>query len=227
MANIYLHYVLDLWIKQWREQHAKGDVIVIRYADDVVMGFSERINAERCLASLRERFAKFGLKLHPDKTRLIEFGRFASERRRERSEAEPETFDFLGFTHRCGASKSKGWFTVIRTTITKRMRTTIQRVKQQLIKMRHAPLRDTGQWLGRVVRRWFNYYAVPGNLRRLQQFVDEISKLWLQQIRRRSQRSSWTWLRLRPHLRKHLPRPKILHPYPEVRFLDRLEARAV
>ena len=108
LANIYLHYVLDLWIKQWREKHAKGDVVVIRYADDIVFGFTERINAERFLASLHERFAKFGLALHPEKTRLIEFGRFASERRRERGDGEPETFDFLGFTHRCGTTKTKG-----------------------------------------------------------------------------------------------------------------------
>ena len=156
-----------------------------------------------------------------------EFGRFASARRRERREGEPETFDCLGFTHRCGVSKSKGWFMVIRTTIAKRMRTTLQRIKQQLITMRHAPLRVTGRWLGRVVRGWYNYYAVPGNTRRLKQFADAVSKLWLRQIRRRSQRSTWTWIRLRPYLRKYLPRPTTIHPYPAARFLDRLKARAV
>jgi RNA-directed DNA polymerase len=218
---------LDLWIKQWRDQHAKGDVIVVRYADDIVFGFTERIKAERCLASLRERFAKFGLTLHPEKTRLIEFGRFASERRRERGDGEPETFDFLGFTHRCGTTKTKGWFTVERITIAKRMRQTLAKVKIQLIKMRHVPLGDVGRWLGRVVQGWMNYFAVPGNMRRLRQFVDEVSKLWYRQVQRRSQRSTWTWLRMRRLIRKYLPRPKIVHPYPEIRFLDRLAARAV
>ena len=219
--------MLDTWIKQWRDQHAKGDVIVIRYADDIVFGFTERINAERCLASLRERFAKFGLTLHPEKTRLIEFGRFASERRRERGDGESETFDFLGFTHRCGITKTKGWFTVERTTIAKRMRQTLARVKLQLIKMRHVPLGDVGRWLGRVVRGWMNYFAVPGNMRRLRQFVDEVSKLWYRQVQRRSQVSTWTWQRMRRLIRTYLPRPKIVHPYPEIRFLDRLAARAV
>lgn len=227
LANIYLHYVLDLWIKQWREHHAKGDVVVIRYADDIVLGFTERINAERCLASLRERFAKFGLTLHPEKTRLIEFGRFASERRRERGDGESETFDFLGFTHRCGITKTKGWFTVERTTIAKRMRQTLAKVKLQLIKMRHVPLGDVGRWLGRVVRGWMNYFAIPGNMRRIREFIDEVSKLWYRQVQRRSQRSRWTWPRMRRLIRTYLPRPKIVHPYPEIRFLDRLAARAV
>ena len=200
---------------------------MVRYADDIVFGFTERINAERCLASLRERFAKFGLTLHPEKTRLIEFGRFASERRRERGDGESETFDFLGFTHRCGITKTKGWFTVERTTIAQRMRQTLARVKLQLIKMRHVPLGDVGRWLGRVVRGWMNYFAVPGNMRRLRQFVDEVSKLWYRQVQRRSQVSTWTWQRMRRLIRTYLPRPKIVHPYPEIRFLDRLAARAV
>jgi RNA-directed DNA polymerase len=227
LANIYLHYVLDLWIKCWRDQYGKGDVIVIRYVDDIVFGFTERINAERFLKSLHERFAKFGLTLHAEKTRLIEFGRYASERRRERGDGEPETFDFLGFTHRCGTSKTKGWFTVERTTIATRMRRTLAKVKRQLVKMRHVPLGDTGRWLRHVVHGWMNYFAVPGNLRRVRQFVDEVSKLWYRQVQRRSQRSNWTWPRMRRLIRKYLPRPQVIHAYPEVRFLDRLAARAV
>ncbi len=165
--------------------------------------------------------------MHPEKTRLIEFGRFASERRRERGDGESETFDFLGFTHRCGITKTKGWYTVERTTIAKRMRQTLAKVKLQLIKMRHVPLGDVGRWLGRVVRGWMNYFAIPGNMRRIREFIDEVSKLWYRQVQRRSQRSRCTWPRMRRLIRTYLPRPKIVHPYPEIRFLDRLAARAV
>lgn len=220
LANVYLHYVLDLWVQWWRKHHCRGDVIVIRYADDFVIGFQHRTEADACLAALRQRFGKFGLQLHETKTRLIEFGRFAADRRAARGESRPETFDFLGFTHVCGKTRSHGWFTVWRFSIAKRMRATLAAIKQQLRKRMHRPLGETARWLASVVRGWLQYHAVPGNSRRLCQFVDEVSKLWLAALRRRSQKGKqrWTWTRMYRLVRKHLPRPRILHPYPQTRF---------
>jgi len=229
LANVFLHYVFDLWIEWWRKNRCRGDIVVVRYADDFVIGFENRSEATACLEELRTRLAKFGLKLHDTKTRLIEFGRFAIERRRERGEGRPETFNFLGFTHRCEKSRSKGWFTIRRTTIAKRMRATISAIKQKLRLRMHCPLGETARWLRRVVQGWLNYHAVPGNSRRLCQFVDEVSKHWLQTLRKRSQKGAarWTWSRMRRLVRKHLPRPSVLHPYPSERFHARLKVRAV
>jgi len=229
LANVYLHYVFDLWVEWWRREHSHGDVIVVRYADDFVIGFEHRTDAEQCLESLRTRFAKFGLKLHPEKTRLIEFGRFAIDRRKKRGEGRPETFDFLGFTHVCDKTRKHGCFTIRRYTIAKRMRATVAAIKQQLRKRMHRPLGETARWLRTVVQGWMNYYAVPGNYRKLQEFVDEVSKRWLTVLRRRSQKGQgrWNWRRVHRLVRKHLPRPGILHPYPQDRFRARLKAGAV
>lgn len=227
LANVFLHYVFDLWIDWWRQQPGRGDVVVVRYADDMVIGFEREADARQCMDELQQRFAKFGLKLNDGKTRLIEFGRYAAERRQRSGNRRPETFDFLGFTHQCGKTRTHGWFTVRRTSIAKRMRSKLADLKQDLRKRRHDSIGETGRWLGRVVQGWMNYHAVPGNMVCLQQFVDTLSTLWLRQLRRRSQRSTWTWQRMHVLVRKHLPRPHIVHPYPDQRFRARLAARAV
>lgn len=227
LANVFLHYVFDLWTVRWRQQKGRGAVVVVRYADDMVIGFERQEDANACLEELRIRFGQFGLKLNDGKTRQFEFGRYAIERRAKRGDRRPETFDFLGFTHQCGRTRKQGWFTVRRISIAKRMRAKLSALKQELRKRRHDDLGETGRWLGRVVRGWMNYHAVPGNIVRLQQFVDCVTHLWLRQLRRRSQRTRWTWRRMHLLVRRHLPKPRILHPYPNVRFRDRLAARAV
>jgi RNA-directed DNA polymerase len=218
LANVYLHYVLDLWVEQWRKRHAQGDVIIVRYADDFVMGFQHRIDAERCLAELRGRFEKFGLELHPEKTRLLEFGRYAAERRGKRGLGKPETFTFLGFTHYCGTTR-KGTFTIKRRSAAKRMRAKLQEVKIRLQRLQHAPVAHVGKWLRAVVQGWFNYHAVPGNSPCLDQFRTQIGRLWLSVLRRRSQRGRvWRWERMSRLLRRWLPPARILHPYPNERL---------
>jgi RNA-directed DNA polymerase len=218
LANVFLHYVFDLWVQQWRKQRAPGDVIVVRYADDFVMGFQHRSDAERCLQELRGRLAKFGLELHPDKTRLIEFGRFAAERRAKRGLGKPETFDFLGFTHYCGTTR-KGAFTIKRRSVAKRLRATLQAIKAQLVRRMHFPVADVGRWLRAVVQGWFTYHAVPGNSPCLDQFRTQVGRLWRGVLRRRGQKGragGWEhWSRL---LRCWLPPARILHPYPNERF---------
>ena len=229
LSNVYLHYVFDLWMKWWREKRCQGEVIVVRYADDFVIGFEHHDEAQACLEELRARFAKFGLKLHGEKTRLIEFGRYASEDREKRSDKKPETFDFLGFTHKCAMTRKDGRFTIHRHTIAKRMRATLLKIRLELRKRMNRPLGENGRWLRRVVQGWLNYHAVPSNSHRIGRFVDEVSRHWLRCIRRRSQRgkSGWTWARMHMLVRRHLPRPHIIHPYPEQRFRARLKARAV
>lgn len=218
LANIYLHYVFDLWVNQWRRKSAHGDMIVVRYADDAVLGFEHRKEAEAFLEWLRERMRKFGLELHSEKTRLIEFGRFAEENRKRRGEGKPETFDFLGFTHMCGRTKKGNWFTVRRQTIKKRLRSKLQAVRQELRKRWHERIADTGAWLRSVVQGYFNYHAVPGNFRALQAFRREVARAWLEALRRRSQRHRLPWERFRSILDRYLPLPRILHPAPGVRF---------
>lgn len=227
LANVFLHYVFDLWIQWWRSQRGRGDIVVIRYADDFVIGFQRKSEAEACLNELRQRFAKFGLKLHSSKTRLIEFGRYAAERRAKRGEGRPETFDFLGFTHRCGVTRRHGWFTIHRETMTKRLRATLARLKQELRHRRHWPTGVVGAWLRRVMQGWLNYHAIPGNMRQMQVFRREIAKMWLYQLQRRSQRSNWTWSRMHRLTDKYLPALRVLHAYPNVRFRARLNAGAV
>jgi group II intron reverse transcriptase/maturase len=217
LANIYLHYVFDLWVNAWRKKHARGDVIVVRYADDTVLGFQDAEEADRFLEDFRERLGKFGLELHPEKTRRIEFGRYAELNRKQRGEGKPETFDFLGFTHISGKN-SKGYFTVKRRTIRKRLRAKLQEIKQQLPRRRHDPVAQTGEWLRSVVQGYFNYHAVPGNLESLGTFRERLIRLWRTQLRQRSQRYCLTWDRLRQLADRWLPQPRVLHPWPMQRF---------
>ena len=218
LANIYLHYVFDLWVNQWRGKWAHGDMIVVRNADDAVLGFERREDAEAFLEQLGERMRKFGLELHAEKTRLIEFGRFAEERRKRRGEGKPETFDFLGFTHICGKTWKGHWFTVRRQTVKKRLRSKLQAVRQELRKRRHERIAETGDWLRSVVQGYFNYHAVPGNFAALQTFRREVARAWLAALRRRSQRHRLPWEHFRSILDRYLPLPCILHPEPGVRF---------
>lgn len=217
LANVYLHYVLDLWAQQWRKRHATGDVIIVRYADDFVVGFQHRQEAERFLRELRERFVEFGLQLHPEKTRLIEFGRYAAERRRERGEGKPETFGFLGFTHICGKSR-KGGFSLKRKPMAKRMRRTLERIYREMRRRMHHKIGEQGQWLRRVVQGWFNYYALPDTRQVLDSFRNEVTRLWRLSLRRRSQRArrKLTWAKMRLLADQWLPKARILHPYPDL-----------
>lgn len=217
-ANVFLHYVLDLWINDWRQRHARGEVMIVRYADDFVIGFREESDARRCLAELRERFAKFGLELHPDKTRLIEFGRYAEERRAKRGDGPPETFDFLGFTHISGKTR-RGDFTIHRKTSRKKFHAKLLELQIELSRRIHDELAQVGGWLQSVFRGWCQYYAVPGNYTRLRQFRDALQVMWLRKLRRRSQRGRrLTWNKFSTLSTRWLPTPKILHPYPNVRF---------
>ena len=227
LANLYLHYVLDLWIEQWRNGRGRKDVVVVRYIDDFVIGFESKADAEACLEALRERFGKFVLELHPEKTRLIEFGRYAIERRAKRGEGRPETFDFLGFTHRCDTSPKNGWFMIRRETRPSRMTRTLAEIKMQLHRRRHRSIGQNGRWLGSVMRGWMGYHAIPGNVSRLRRFRDEVSRLWLRSLRRRSQRHRWPWSRMKRLLRIYLPAAKVTHPYPDQRFRARIKAGAV
>jgi RNA-directed DNA polymerase len=226
LANIYLHYALDLWVKAWRKKVARGEMIVIRYADDAVLGFEHRADAVRCQKELGERLGKFGLELHPEKTRLIEFGRFAISNRRERGKGKPETFDFLGFTHACGKAGNGTSFIVRRKTAGKKMRAKLQAIKVELRKRMHDPLRSTGEWLQSVVRGYFQYYAVPGNTPTLNAFRFRLVRLWRHVICRRSQKHPPSWERLAGLFRRWLPQPHVLHPYPHVRFDAMIQGRS-
>jgi group II intron reverse transcriptase/maturase len=216
-ANIYLHYVFDLWVQAWRKKHARGDMIVLRYADDTLLGFQHQAEADRFLESFRERLAKFGLELHPDKTRRIEFGRYAERDRKQRGEGKPETFDFLGFTHISGKNR-RGFFTVKRRTVAKRLRAKLQEIKQQLPRRRHHPVAQTGKWLRSVVQGYFNYHAVPGNLDSLGTFRERLKRLWRRQLLHRSQRHHRRPSRLARLADRWLPQPRVLHPWPTQRF---------
>jgi len=218
LANLYLHYVLDLWVMAWRKKVAHGEMIVVRYADDAVLGFQYREEAEKFLADLQERVRKFGLELHPQKTRLIEFGRYAAERRAKRGEGKPETFNFLGFTHICGTSQPKGYFTVYRKTIGKRMAAKLKDIQTKLKQRMHEAIGDTVKWLQSVVRGYFQYHAIPGNEAQLKAFRKGVLRLWLRQLRRRSQKSRWTRERFQERLAVLLPEVSILHSYPTARF---------
>ncbi len=216
LANIYLHYVFDLWIQAWRKR-AEGDVMVVRYADDFVVGFQYREEAERFMIELRERLAKFGLELHPDKTRLIEFGRFADSNRQKRGEGKPDTFDFLGFTHACGKTR-KGYFQVVRLTIKKRFRAKLKALKAEFRDRLHLSIPEVGKWLKTVMNGYYQYHAVPGNSRILWAFRYHVGRLWFRALKRRSQRSKLTWERMERIIDRQLPRPRILHPYPDQRL---------
>ena len=217
LANIYLHYVLDQWAMEWRKKSALGDVIIARYADDFVLGFQHRKEAERFLEQLQERMRAFGLELHPDKTRLIQFGRYAAEHRQRDGQGKPETFNFLGFTHICGTIHKTGRFTVKRKTVGKRMAAKLKAIKAALRRRMHEPIKDIGEWLRAVVRGYFNYHAVPGNFPRLRSFRHDVIRHWWHAVRRRGQRS----LRRAVFDRivvQYVPTPTILHPYPLERF---------
>ncbi len=216
-ANIYLHYVLDLWAERWRRRNARGDMIIVRYGDDFVAGFEHRGDAERFWTELRARFQQFNLELHPEKTRLIEFGRFAADRRQRRGQGKPETFDFLGLTHICSQTR-KGKFTVRRKTIAKRLRTKLQEVKAALRRRLHEPIPQQGAWLGSVLRGHYRYYGVPRNSSLLAVFHDRVMRYWCQTLRRRSQRHRITWQRLYALAEQWLPPPQIVHPYPAQRL---------
>ena len=220
LANLYLHHVLDLWVKAWRKKVAQGEVIIVRYADDAVLGFQNREDADRFLKELQERVRKFGLELHPDKTRLIEFGRYAAERRKKRGEGKPETFNFLGFTHICGRSR-KGYFTVTRKTIGKRMAAKLKDIRQKLRKRMHESIQENLKWLQSVVRGYFQYHAVPDNQERMKGFRSDVLRLWFRQIRRRSQKHRWTWTRFLERLGVLIPPVEVLHPWPNERFAAR------
>lgn len=228
LANVFLHYVFDLWINQWRTQHATGDVVVVRYADDFVIGFEHEADARACLTALHERLGQFGLNLHPKKTRLIEFGRGSATRREQDGQGKCETFSFLGFTHVCSKTRA-GRFALKRITMATRMSRTLAAIKDQLERRRHDSVGKTGRWLTSVVRGWQNYHSVPDNYPRLEQFNEAVTKLWRRQLQRRSQRgkSRWPWPRLQRLVRKYLPRPRILHPRPNLRHHARLRAGAV
>lgn len=213
LANIYLHYALDLWTNWWRKHKAHGSVIVVRYADDFVVGFQYKWEAERYLAELRERFQKFKLELHPEKTRLIEFGRFASDDRKRRGEGKPETFNFLGFTHSCGRTR-KGKFTVYRRTMKKRLRSKLKAVKAELKRRMHDAIPRVGQWLGAVVRGHYQYYGVPWNSDALYQFQGQVTLAWYRMLRRRSQKHRMTWERMRTLIQRWIPSPRICRSYP-------------
>jgi group II intron reverse transcriptase/maturase len=214
LANVYLHYVFDLWVQAWRRKRAQGDVIVVRYADDIVLGFQVKSDAERFRAELAERVAKFHLELHPEKTRLLEFGPYAAEGRKKRGLGKPETFNFLGFTHICGKKRSNGRFTVLRQTIRTRLQAKLQEVKTELRRRMHRPIREQGTWLRSVVGGHIRYYGVPMNTAALHTFRQQVGRLWLRALRRRGQRHRLTWGRMQRHTTRWLPPVRVCHPYP-------------
>jgi group II intron reverse transcriptase/maturase len=226
LANVYLHYVFDLWVRRWRRHSATGDMIVVRYADDIVLGFEHRADAERFLEEWRNRMRSFGLELHPDKTRLIEFGRHAAEQRKRRDEGKPDTFDFLGFTHICGTTRKTGRFIVKRQTIRKRLSAKLQALKAELRHRWHVPVPQLGRWLRSVVQGWFNYHAVPGNMDRLNAFRSQVLRQWFRALRRRSQRRPMTWARFLRLVGRWIPSARILHPHPNVRFDATIQGRS-
>lgn len=218
LANIYLHYVFDLWAHRWRGHHAAGDVMIVRYADDSVLGFECQTDVDRFLEALKVRLAKFGLTLNEDKTRVLQFGRFAARDRARQGLTKPSTFDFLGFTHICGKSRANGWFQLKRLTSAKRMRARLKEIRQALRRRMHEPIPEVGRWLRRVVQGYFNYHAVPGNVDRLDSFRKDVSRAWLHALRRRGQRGRMTWTRFGPLVDRYLPKARVIHPYPHQRF---------
>jgi len=214
LANIYLHYVFDLWVQAWRQKQAHGDVIVVRYADDIVVGFKSKADADRFWAELAERMRKFNLELHPEKTRLLEFGPFAMDNRQRRGEGKPETFNFLGFTHICVKKRSNGMYTVLRQTIRKRLQAKLNEVKAELQRRMHLPIPEVGKWLQAVVRGHIRYYGVPLNQPALYLFRFQVGRLWFRTLSRRSHKGRLLWDRMRRLITRWLPLPTVCHPYP-------------
>jgi RNA-directed DNA polymerase len=225
LANVYLHYVFDLWAHQWRRRHARGDVIIVRYADDYIVGFQHQRDAQRFLAELRGRLATFGLELAGEKTRLIEFGRFAAENRAARGQRKPETFDFLGFKHICSKTRN-GRFLLKRITVAGRMRAKLSEINLQLKRRRHLPIAAQGKWLGSVVRGHMAYYAVPGNSDAIIAFHDQVTRHWLRALRRRSQRHNLRWYRMTHIAARYLPPVQRKHPFPNARFHANTQGRS-
>jgi hypothetical protein len=227
LANIYLHYVLDIWTSRWRKTKAKGDMIIVRYADDFVIGFQYYEEAVRFLADLSERLSKYDLTLHPKKTRLIEFGKFASDNRKRKGKGKPETFDFLGFTHMCSKNR-KGGFFLRRKTKRKRFKKKLEEIKGELRKRMHERVRETGKWLATVIMGHANYYGVPGNMDTVKEFYKQCMRQWLRLLRRRSHKAQrLTWESFLKKTEKLIPRPRMVHPFPEQRFWrQRLEVGA-
>jgi group II intron reverse transcriptase/maturase len=217
LANIYLHYVFDLWVQQWRKKQAQGDVIAVRYCDDFIVGFQHRHEAERFLADLHERLRRFGLELHPDKTRILEFGRFARENRKRRGEGKPETFDFLGFTHICSQTR-KGIFTVLRKTMRKRRQAKLKEVYKELKQRMHDPVPEQGVYLRSVVGGHIRYYGVPMNGPAVSAFRKEVCQLWWKALKRRSHKHRLVWDRMKRLMDRWLPPARVCHPYPLVRL---------
>jgi RNA-directed DNA polymerase len=217
LANIYLHYALDLWAERWRRREATGDMIIVRYADDFIVGFQHEADARRFLDEMRTRLQEFALTLHPEKTRLIEFGRFAAKDRKQRGLGKPETFNFLGFTFICGTSR-RGYFQLKRKTRRDRLRARLKIVKAAMRQRMHQPIPQQGRWLKQVVRGYFKYHAVPTNFRALKAFRDEITRGWRRALSRRSHKAGLTWAAMNRLIDDWLPKPRILHPWPDQRF---------
>ena len=217
LANIYLHYTFDLWAERWRRREATGDMIIVRYADDLAVGFEHEDDASRFLDAMRKRFEEFALSLHPDKTRLIEFGRHAAANREKRGLGKPETFNFLGFTLACSTSR-RGNFLLKRKTRRDRTVAKLKEIKEELRRRMHQPVPEQGKWLQQVVTGFFGYHAVPTNIRSLVAFRLHVTGLWLRTLRRRSQRDRFTWKRIEKLASDFLPKPRILHPWPSERF---------
>jgi len=225
LANVYLHYVFDLWIQRWRNRESRGQVIVVRYADDFIVGFEKRDDAERFLNELRERMEEFGLALHPDKTRLIEFGRFAAQSRARRGEGKPETFNFLGFTHLC-AKKRTGKFAVLRRTMRERLRRAVASVKAKLRERMHSPIPEQGAYLGAAMRGHANYYGVPGNSRAISAFRRELVRLWHRTLGRRSQTGKVLWERMSRFVARWIPPARITRGWPTLSLPSRVRSEA-
>jgi group II intron reverse transcriptase/maturase len=217
LANIYLHYALDLWVQAWRRRQASGEVIFVRFADDFVVGFQYREDAERFQAELCERLRKFGLELHQTKTRLIEFGRYAADDRHGRGEGKPETFSFLGFTHICSTTRT-GRFKLLRKTKAKKLRAKLKALKEELRRRMHRPVAEVGGWLKSVMEGHYRYYGVHGNLPALSRFRFEVTRLWYRTLRRRSQKTTVTWPSMHRLVLLWLPPPRVTHAYPEQRL---------
>lgn len=226
LANVYLHYVFDLWANVWRRKKALGDVVIVRYADDVVVGFEREHEAKAFLGDLKERLKTFELTLHPDKTRLIQFGRWAINNRKQEGLGKPETFDFLGFTHFCTRSRKNGSFVIGRQTIKKRMRARLQLIKLELRRRMHDSISETGLWLHRVLQGHVNYFAVSGNDRSLWQFYHRVCWYWLKALRRRSQKAFMNWSQFVRLTKRFFPPIRLLHPHPLVRFDARTRRRS-
>jgi RNA-directed DNA polymerase len=225
LANVYLHYVFDLWVQQWRKKRSHGDVIVVRYADDFIVGFQYESDARQFLDELRERLRRFALELHPEKTRLIRFGRFAALNRQQRGEGKPETFCFLGFVHICSKAKN-GKFLVLRRTMSSRLHRKLHDIHRELRRRMHIPVPAQGAWLASVVRGFYAYHAVPTNSQRLKQFQHGVTRVWCNVLRRRSQRDRTSWERIHRLSERWLPRPRIQHPWPQLRFDARTASKS-